>query len=79
MNKRWAIVEGFDGAYRVSDAGDVESCHVPGARRRGSWRPLKISKDKYGYPLTYLWDSSRQVRVRIHVHKLVESRREKLK
>ena len=39
MDKRWAIVEGFDGAYRVSDAGDVESCHVPGARRRGSWRP----------------------------------------
>lgn len=28
MDKRWAIVEGFDGAYRVSDAGDVESCHV---------------------------------------------------
>lgn len=71
MDKRWAIIDGFDGAYRVSDAGDVESCHVPGAKRRGGWRPLTVAIDKYGYPLTYLWDSSRKARVRIHVHRIV--------
>lgn len=71
MDKQWAFVDGFDGAYRVSDAGDIESCHVPGARRRGPWRALSVSPDKYGYPLTYLWDSAKQVRVRIHVHRLV--------
>jgi len=68
----FALIDGYDGAYRVSDSGLVESCYMRGFKgKRGDWAPLSIGQDKYGYLLTYLWDSARKCRVRIHIHKLV--------
>lgn len=69
---RWALIDGFDGAYRVSDYGHVQSSFAPGRRgMRGPWRPLAKPLDKAGYELAYLWDSVHQVRVRRLVHRLV--------
>lgn len=72
---RWAIIPGFDGLYRVSEEGVVQSCHKRGVRGdRGEWWTLSASNDRSGYALVYLWSRSAPAgkqRVRCHVHRLV--------
>lgn len=69
---KWRIIAGYSGMYRVSESGRVQTCSRPGKSGPGGpWRDLSIKPDKYGYPLTYLWDSETQSRVRIHCHRLV--------
>jgi hypothetical protein len=66
------LIPGFDGAYRVSDYGFVESCYEPGKRGlKGAWRQLGRPLDSHGYPLAYLWDQSNQQRIRRLVHQIV--------
>lgn len=42
-NEQWRDVEGYDGAYQVSDLGRVRS------RKSGEWRVLSASKNRKGY------------------------------
>lgn len=66
---RWALIPGYDGAYRVSDTGIVQSCHIKGKKKtRGSWWPMTLGLAREGYPLVYLWKGGR---VRKLVHQLV--------
>jgi hypothetical protein len=72
MRLRWEYIPCFGDRYRVSNHGQVESCHVKGTRgKRGEWWPLAQPKDRHGYPLVYLWDSAKSRRVRRLVHQLV--------
>lgn len=67
----YKLIDGYDGLYRVSDGGDVQSCHVRGGRgRRGDWWSLSQPKDSNGYALVYLWDKSKG-RIRRLVHQVV--------
>lgn len=69
--EQWSIVPGYDGLYRVSNMGRVQSCHVKGSRgRRGPWWDMKTSFGQCGYPLLYFW-SPESGRVQAQVHRLV--------
>jgi hypothetical protein len=65
MRDEWALIDGFGGRYRVSRSGQVQSCCS------GAWRDLSIGRDRFGYQVTYLWDSAAKARVRRLVHQLV--------
>ena len=47
-HEQWRDVEGYDGAYQVSDLGRVRS------HKSGEWRVLIGRKDKDGYLLVCL-------------------------
>jgi NUMOD4 motif len=71
----WRVVDGFDGLYRISNEGIVQSCHRRGSRgARGNWWDLSASLDANGYGLVYLWDRTAtrgKRRVRRLIHQLV--------
>ena len=49
---KWKLIAGFDGYYRVSDTGRVQSCRKHGGRvagLKGEWREMKLTEDSYGY------------------------------
>lgn len=75
MTTEWRLVDGFDGVYRVSSDGRVQSCSVKGTcGKRGEWWDMTIGRDRIGYPLVYLWDKcapTGKQRVRRLVHRLV--------
>ncbi len=74
MIEEWKTIEGYEGMYRVSNLGRVQTCSVPGGKARAGWRDLTIGYSREGYHLVYLWDKSRplaQRRVRRLVHQLV--------
>jgi hypothetical protein len=73
---RWKVIDGFDGLYRVSDTGAVQSqsAKYGPLADRGRWWDMTIGKDRHGYPLVYLWDKTApkgKQRVRRLVHQLV--------
>lgn len=69
----WAIIPGYDGKYRVSDDGRVESCCVYGSNvgRRGEWRPLTLGKHNGGYKRVQLWLTDAGRSDLLLVHRLV--------
>ena len=72
----WAEIPGFDGLYRVSKNGIVQSCHKKGSGQgeRAEWWNLSRPLDRSGYELVYLWDKNAKIgkqRVRRLVHQLV--------
>lgn len=71
----WREVPGFDGAYRVSDRGDVESCLKQKSLGYGrgstwavgdTWHRLTPSLDTYGYMVVQLGHRNRR-----KIHQLV--------
>lgn len=73
----WSIIPGFNGRYRVSNAGHVQSTHVLRAPRGtiGPWWDMAQPLDARGYPLVYLFDQNgedrNKRRIRALVHQLV--------
>jgi len=70
-HKQQSVLPGYEGRYRVSDIGVVQSCcSKSGPRRIVEWWDMALGKDTNGYPLVYLW-SRKAGRVRRLVHQLV--------
>ena len=62
-NEQWRDVEGYDGAYQVSDLGRVRS------KKYGYWRVMKVVKSSTGYlTVGLLKDGKRKT---VSVHRLV--------
>lgn len=62
-NEQWRDVDGYDGAYQVSDLGRVLSLKF------GKVRVLRSYKNRYGYLKVFLWKYGK--RRNIYVHRLV--------
>lgn len=70
----WKDIPGFDGLYRCSSDGVIQSCHKRGSRtgERGEWWNLSRPLAKSGHELVYLWDKNNTPhRVRRLVHQIV--------
>ena len=63
--EEWKDVEGYDGAYQVSDLGRVRS------RKSGEWRVLRSKKHRQGYLQVALCRDGKQKT--LYVHRLVAS------
>ena len=61
--ERWKDIDGYDGAYQVSDLGRVRS------RKSGEWRVMRLSKSINGYAQVGLNKNRKQKR--FYVHRLV--------
>lgn len=59
-NERWKDIDGYDGAYQVSDIGRVRS------KKYGRWKVLKGRKDKDGYVQVGLRKDGKLKLVRVH-------------
>ena len=59
-NEEWRDVEGYDGAYQVSDLGRVRS------KKYGRWRLLSASKDKDGYLTVLLSNNGKRKTSKVH-------------
>lgn len=62
-NEQWRDIDGYDGAYQVSDLGRVRSLKF------GKTRVLRAYKNRYGYLKVFLWKDGK--RYNIYVHRLV--------
>lgn len=62
-NERWRDIEGYDGAYQVSDLGRVRSLKF------GRVKVLRAYENRYGYLKVFLWKYGK--RYNIYVHRLV--------
>ena len=58
--EQWRDVEGYDGAYQVSDLGRVRS------KKYGDWRVLKPSKNCRGYMIVGLLKDGKRKTVSVH-------------
>ena len=61
--EQWRDVEGYDGAYQISDLGRVRS------RKSSEWKVLRAYENRYGYLKVFLWKDGK--RYNIYVHRLV--------
>lgn len=59
-NEQWRDIDGYDGAYQVSDLGRVRSLKF------GKVRVLRPAKDKDGYLLLQLWRNGQVKTTRVH-------------
>lgn len=59
-NEQWRDIDGYDGAYQVSDLGRVRS------HKSGEWRVLKGRKDKDGYVQVGMRKDGKLKLVRVH-------------
>lgn len=59
-NEQWRDVDGYDGAYQVSDLGRVRS------KKYGYWRVMKGVKSRVGYLLVGLWKDGKKKRFLVH-------------
>lgn len=68
---RWKFIPGFDGLYRVSDTGRVQSCHRRGSRsqERAAWRDMKLQRHAHGYVVLGL--GRRGKKRHYYLHRLV--------
>lgn len=64
-NEKWKDIEGYDGAYQVSDLGRVRS------KKYGDWRVLKPSRNTNGYLQVGLWKDGEKKEKKFRVHRLV--------
>lgn len=64
-NEQWRDIDGYDGAYQVSDLGRVRS------NKSGEWRVLKPSKNTKGYLQVALWKDGEKKGKGFRVHRLV--------
>lgn len=62
-SEKWKDIDGYDGAYQVSDLGRVRSLKF------GKTRVLRAYKNRYGYLKVFLWKDGK--RHNIYVHRLV--------
>lgn len=62
-NEMWKDIEGYDGAYQISDLGRVRSL------KYGKTLVLKAYRNRYGYLKVFLWKDGK--RRNIYVHRLV--------
>lgn len=62
-NERWKDIDGYDGAYQVSDLGRVRS------HKSGEWKVMSGSKDRFGYLKVCLRKG--RIQKSILVHRLV--------
>ena len=58
--EQWRDVDGYDGAYQVSDLGRVRS------KKYGDWRAMKGGKDKFGYANVRLYRNRKGKTVKVH-------------
>ena len=59
-NEEWRDVEGYDGAYQVSDLGRVRS------KKYGRWKVLKAKKRRDGYLHVGLWKDGKKKWFLVH-------------
>ena len=59
-NEQWKDIDGYDGAYQVSDLGRVRS------HKSGEWRVLIGRKDKDGYLLVCLCKGGKAKNYKVH-------------
>lgn len=59
-NERWKDIDGYDGAYQVSDLGRVRS------KYRGDWKVRRPVKDKKGYLTIQLHRNKNKKTYKIH-------------
>lgn len=62
-NEQWRDIDGYDGAYQVSDLGRVRS------HKSGEWKVMSARKEKNGYLRLILWKDGK--RKDFSVHRLV--------
>lgn len=67
----WKPIPGYEGIYEVSSYGNVKSIdrkitNSIGRTRIYKGHPLKVSKDRYGYPVCKLWKHSKGKNFTIH-------------
>ena len=62
-NERWKDIDGYDGAYQVSDLGRVRS------HKSGEWKVMRPRKDRFGYLSIGLRKDGKQKC--FYVHRLV--------
>lgn len=68
----WREIPGYEGRYRISEFGVVQSSHQNGPlSKRTDWWDMSRPLAKSGHELVYLWDSATKKRVRRLVHQLV--------
>lgn len=66
---RWKLIPEYDGFYRVSSTGRVQSCRKHGGRvagLRGPWREMALTEDKYGYLVVGLFKDKKQKLLKVH-------------
>lgn len=59
-NEKWKDIEGYDGAYQVSNIGRVRS------NKSGEWRVRRASKDKDGYLQVALCKDGKEKNYKVH-------------
>lgn len=59
-NERWKDIDGYDGAYQVSDLGRVRS------HKSGEWKIMIGIKNKYGYVQVCLRKDGKQKSILVH-------------
>ena len=59
-NENWKDIDGYDGAYQVSDLGRVRS------HKSGEWKVMRPSKDRLGYLKVCLRKDGKQKTVLVH-------------
>lgn len=66
----WKVVDGYNGAYRVSNKGNFESCINMGNHKiDGIWRRKKLNKRKNGYYVVSLTKDGKTEL--LYIHRLV--------
>lgn len=70
-DENWADLKGFEGAYQVSDQGNVRSVeraihHKDGKITRHKQRVLKQSTNKRGYKVVYPTKASQKTSILVH-------------
>lgn len=59
-HEQWRDIDGYDGAYQVSDLGRVRS------RKSGEWKIMRFGKDSKGYLTIGLCRNGKQKRYKVH-------------
>lgn len=59
-NEKWKDIDGYDGAYQVSDLGRVRS------HKSGEWKVRRASKDKDGYLQVGLCKDGKEKKFKVH-------------
>ena len=66
MQEEWRDVQGYDGAYQVSNFGNVRSFYNNKHGLANTAKIMKLGMDRYGYPVVWLFRGGTDKCVRVH-------------